>query len=67
MIRRFFLACIVYWQGCEISRVLSQCDPLFRAAIFRSHFARRIGRFTGIATQRQVPEAALSYFISPFV
>jgi hypothetical protein len=29
--------------------------------------ARRIGRFTGIATQRQVPEAALSYFIYPFV
>ena len=22
------LACIVYWQGCEISRVLSECDPL---------------------------------------
>jgi TnpA family transposase len=22
------LACIVYWQGREISRVLSQCDPL---------------------------------------
>jgi Tn3 transposase DDE domain len=21
------LACIVYWQGREISRVLSQCDP----------------------------------------
>jgi hypothetical protein len=25
------------------------------------------GCFTGIATQRRVPEAALSYFISPFV
>jgi hypothetical protein len=22
------LACILYWQGCEISRVLSECDPL---------------------------------------
>ena len=22
------LACIVYWQGREISRVLSQCDPV---------------------------------------
>jgi len=22
------LACIVYWQACEISRVLSECDPL---------------------------------------
>ena len=21
------LACIVYWQACEISRVLSECDP----------------------------------------
>jgi Tn3 transposase DDE domain len=22
------LVCIVYWQACEISRVLSECDPL---------------------------------------
>src|SRR5258708_1716249 len=22
------LACIVYWQACEISRVLRECDPL---------------------------------------
>ena len=22
------LACIVYWKACEISRVLSECDPL---------------------------------------
>jgi Tn3 transposase DDE domain len=22
------LACIVYWQACEISRVLSECDPV---------------------------------------
>jgi hypothetical protein len=22
------LACFVYWQACEISRVLSECDPL---------------------------------------
>jgi hypothetical protein len=22
------LACIVYWQACEISRVLSECDPI---------------------------------------
>ena len=24
------LACIVYWQACEISRVLSECDPVAR-------------------------------------
>jgi hypothetical protein len=22
------LACIVYWHACEISRVLSECDPI---------------------------------------
>jgi Tn3 transposase DDE domain len=22
------LTCIVYWQACEISRVLSECDPV---------------------------------------
>ena len=24
------LACIVYWQACEISRVLSECDPVVK-------------------------------------
>ena len=22
------LACIVHWQACEISRILSECDPI---------------------------------------
>jgi hypothetical protein len=25
---KLILACTVYWQACEISRVLSECDPV---------------------------------------
>ena len=34
------LACIVYWQASEISRVLSQCDPVANGIDFNTLFPK---------------------------